>query len=411
MSLPSASKLQLAMTCVGSAVLPRVDSAHSAGDRGTALGAYLAARVGGTPQSVALLRVPEPWTAAAVDLEEHVLPLSGYSTEVAYSYDVATCAGRCLGSNLGRGYPSGTPTTINGSADFLLRSETMMMVVDLKCGQVAPPAPQRNAQLRLLALASCRAHGLSAARVGILHCPDGQQARWSWADLDAFDLESVADELRELASRIEAASVEVSAGRPPRLAVGDGCRWCPARVYCPAQSAMARRIAGDPESLVADLRSALSEQQAALVWHRVKALKALLVDVEQALYAMARESPIELADGRWLGPKETRREVLDGRVVHAVVERLHGRTVADAAVELEATKAGLKRALAAVREVGGAKLSHLEAEVLREVREAGGASVRVSSSVGESASRPEGVRRGAPEPPALTDAEIESVPF
>jgi hypothetical protein len=84
-----------------------------------------------------------------------------------------------------------------------------------------------------------------------------------------------------------------------------------------------------------------------------------------------------------LGEVETERRVIDGKVVVEVLRRMHGPALAAAAVEVEASQAGIERALRAVAESSGAKLAKLKRDVLRELEVAGGISLKKTRSVRE----------------------------
>ena len=376
--LPSASALPLAATCPGSQAIPAYGTAFDAGARGTALGAYLDARATGTSEAIALAALDEEHHDSAALLEECVPALEGWWTEAAYGWNHETGEARYIGRHVGREYNAG-PAEFVGAADFATMGSDCVKVVDLKCGHGGVAPPGRNLQVRFLALAMCRFTGMERAHVGLILAPEGEKPRWQWAELDAFELASVEEELRDVARRVTRAREAVAKGELPQLTVGDHCRWCKSRWQCPAEKAMAMRIAGKPEDVINDLKSMLDERTAGLVYQRAKAFKHLLDGVFASIYAFARETPVALGDGRMLGPKETRREILDGPTVYECVKVLHGPEVALRCVSIDATKAGLSRAL---KELPGPTAPKVEA-VLSAVRAAGGAEVKVSQSVGE----------------------------
>jgi hypothetical protein len=302
------------------------------------------------------------------------------TSEAAYAWDYVSGVGRHLGNNLGRKYNS-TETEFAGAADALGVDQDDVVVVDLKTGRGSVAAPDRNMQLRFLALAACRAHGFERARVGLWLAPAGSEPRWQWAHLDAFELAVVETELRDIARRVLAAREAVAKGETPRLTIGEHCSrmYCPSAVYCPARSGLAHRLGNNLAEWRAELVALFEPSTAGQVYQRVKAARAVLNEVETALYGFARENPVDLGNGKWLREHETRREVLDGDVVYKAVAALHGPEVALAAVELKATKAGLERAL---KSLPGPVAPRARA-VLEAVRLAGGAEVKVSTSVGE----------------------------
>lgn len=349
--LPTASRLQLAMTCPASQALPVVDSAWASGAAGHEKHSALARRLQG-PEATPLTYSDE--TAAWLDaLEDETLTELRHPdtvSELALAYDVATGTARVLGRDLGRHYPETTPTEFVGSFDYVRLSAGCAVVVDLKTGLTDVPHPSRNAQLRLGALAAARYHGVDSARAGILHAPEGRTPWWSWATLDAFELELVASEMTTLADRIGSSRRDVAAGATPRLTVGEHCNHCPARHGCPARVAMAQRLAGEPEKVVLDLKAMLTPDSAALALARWKAAKKALEEVGAALYAYAAESPIPLGDGRVWGPVTSEREVIDAEAAWLVLSETFGVDVARKAMTLETSKAGVDRAMKALRE-------------------------------------------------------------
>jgi hypothetical protein len=359
------------MACAASAALPVVDSAWAAGDAGTDKHAALAAAIVGTEQN------PSPdvvaWLDALNDDPATLAPIRGAAPELAYGYVPSTGVARLIGANVGRAYNAASGE-FAGSADYVLVADGLVMVVDLKTGIGDVPHPARNAQLRFLALAAARWHGVESARVGILHAPEGRTPWWSWATLDAFELETIAVELRALAERIGYARNDVEKGRTPRLTVGEHCTHCPARHGCPARVAMAQRLAGEPERVVLDLKAMLTPESAALALARWQAATKALQEVGAALHAYASESPIPLGDGRVWGPVASEREVIDADKAWPVLVAKYGANTAREAMSLDTSKAGLERMARVVRETASGKpptLKALTGEALEALRAAG----------------------------------------
>jgi Protein of unknown function (DUF2800) len=268
-----------------------------------------------------------------------------------------------------------------GSADYVLVADGLVTVVDLKTGMADVPHPARNAQLRFLALAAARWHGVESARVGILHAPEGRTPWWSWATLDAFELETIAVELRTLAERIGYARNDVEKGRTPRLTVGEHCSYCPARFGCPARVAMAQRLAGEPERVVLDLKAMLTSESAALALARWQAATKALAEVGAALHAYASEMPIPLGDGRVWGPVVSEREVIDADKAWPVLVAKYGANTAREAMSLDTSKAGLERMARVVRETssGKVKIKSLTTEALEALRAAGAVTTKTTT--------------------------------
>lgn len=344
--LPTASKLQLALTCPASQVMPVIDSEWAAGEAGREKHQQLqdwvtAPRTEGAHQS--------PWLGTVAEYADQLRDPETVS-ELALAYDVATCKGRLLGRNLGRNYPETTPTEFYGAFDYVRPSEGEVTVVDLKTGMGDVPHPSRNAQLRFGALAAARWFGVESARVGILHAPEGHAPWWTWATLDAFDLEEIALQMKTLADRIGYARNDYQRGKTPRLRVGEHCGNCPARYGCPARVAMAKRLAGEPERVVLDIKAMLTPENAALALARWQAASKAMQEVGGALHAYAAETPIPLGDGRVWGPRTSEREVVDAEKAWPVLVEKYGVDVARKAMSLDTSKAGVSRAMTALRE-------------------------------------------------------------
>lgn len=377
--LPTASRLQLAATCAASAVLPVVDSAWATGEAGHDKHDALAGNLR-DPSFKAPTSELAAWLERVMEAAGE-LNIIGTRDEVAYAYDVTTGAARLLGERMGRNYHQ-RPSEFAGSADYVRVEAGRVVVVDLKTGMGETPHPSRNAQLRALAMMAARVHGVAAARVGLLLAPEGQEPRWQWADMDAFELEAVAVELRTLAERIEYARRDVEAGKTPRLTVGEHCAHCPARFGCPARVAMAQRLAGEPEAVVLDLKAMLTPESAALALARWKAARKALDEVGAALHAYAKESPITVGDGRVWGPVETEREEIDADTAWPVLVARYGAEAARAAMTLDTSKAGVERMARVVRELPGSgkpTIKSLMTEALDVLRKAGAVSVKVTT--------------------------------
>lgn len=415
--LPTASRLPLAFTCAASQVLPVVDTAWASGEGGndrhdvlqdwltTAPGAY----VPPTPELAA-------WLEDVQD-EAEQLRHPDLRSEAAYAYSIDSFdpatgepvkPARLLGYHMGRFYKQ-TPSEFAGAADFVRVLPTQAIVVDLKTGMSDTPHPRRNMQLRFLSLAVARYHGVDTVTAGVLHAAPGQAVWWSWSRFDAFDLEEIAIELHSLAQRIGYARSDVARGKTPRLTVGEHCNNCPARHGCPARVAMAKRLAGEPEVVVMDLKAMLTPESAALALQRYRAAKKAIEEVGGALYAFAKENPIALGDGRVWGPVTKEREEIDAEKAWLVLEEKYGSAVARAAMTLETSKAGVDRAMHVLREsargaaerpkgIGPGKivLKQLNHEALEALRAAGAVTKKTVTEYDEYRALPAGTEAPAP---------------
>ena len=350
--LPSASKLQTPLTCPGAHLLPQVGFASDAGEDGHELHALLNAALDARKAGrvVNLTHAHQSWLDAV--LEAMGDRLDAAAQEVAYGYDPTTGRATLYGSHLGRNYPAKpTSHTINGTADYVapVGDGSEWLVVDLKTGLADAPRVERLWQMRFLALAVAAWHGAESVQVAILHAPrDGQRPWWEWGPTwTAYDLLELQAELTRGALRILAAQDAVRRGEVPHLVQGPHCLQCPARMSCPAQTALVRRMAGEPEAAKRDLSELLTTETAGRAWARREAIAAALKEFDRQLYAFAKDNPFPLPDGRMFGPHRSKgRAEVDADSAHDVLTRTLGQHVADAAMERHTSKTRVLKAVA-----------------------------------------------------------------
>lgn len=381
---PTASSLDRAGRCLGSALLPRVDEITDAASRGVALHAFLA-RVTEVGREEALGEVDEAFRPACAAIDLDVLPTSALEVipELALAYDPETGTARELGRNLGRRYPPVHPREFVGTADIVTVSKAEVSVADFKTGRGLITPAKDNSQLRFLGLAAARLLGRRQLRVALIRIAEDGTPFFDSADFDAVELDAIEEDLRDLARRLDQAKALMALGEPPPVTTGIHCRRCPSLVYCPGQTALLKKLGGHTEAVADDILEALTPEQASTAWARMKVVEEVLRRAREALYAYARDNGITLANGVVVGEVETHRRQLDGRIAFEVLERLHGPAVARAAVDLDASQASIERALRGVAEATGEKLSTLKRVAMAEMDQAGAVSIRVSRSIRE----------------------------
>jgi hypothetical protein len=373
MTRPSASDLPRAFRCPGSLVLPQARTSSPEAEAGTARHAEQqdALDAGSYDAMPAKVRALIPADATSV------------RAEVAVAYDLATGRGRELGVGIGRTYPALGASEIAGTADLVAIAPGRVVVVDYK-GASDVGAPEQNEQLLFYALALARAHDADEVTLAIAYLATGHVT--PPVTVDTLELEAFAQRLVRLQRDIDTQSIRVFSGRMPDVAEGKHCTWCPAAHACPARTALLRRLVSGEERDDLELLRPLDGATARAAYERLQAGKGLLKRIEQALYKYAGEQPIDLGGGRWFG-KHTKRsnEEISGDIAHAVLEQMHGRAVADAAVERVATKAGIARALKECVPRGA--VSAAERAVLAAIRDNGGARRETKETVGEFSAR------------------------
>jgi hypothetical protein len=353
----SASALPRLLTCPGSVALPQARLANAYADEGA----------DGHAEVEAALRSGD--LSALPDQIRALVEGCTLEVERPLAYDVATGEARWL-SAIGRDYGA-APFEIPGTPDLVAVGSDRVVVADWKLYQDIG-APSASSQLLLYALAVARIVGVEKVDLAVWYRGTGRVAT---VEVDVFDLDTFAVRLRTLHTRVAEQQRRVTSGTLPDVSEGPHCRHCPAINSCPAKVALLRRITSGEEASEAELMIPLDEHTAGEAYRRWRAAKHLMSHVERAIHAYAAERPIPIGDGKVYGPRRIQgNEKLDGDVVYQVVEALHGRPVADAAVVRNATKSRLKEALALAVDKGGA--AKAERAVLAEVRKRGGVSTR-----------------------------------
>lgn len=382
--LPSASSLERASRCIGSAVLPKVENVTEAADKGKALHAFLA-RVVEVGRDEAMQEVSPEYRDLCAAIDTDMLPVTAVdvTAEVAFAYDPAKGTARMLGQNIDRAYSLAEPTEFMGTADVVCVGPGELFIGDYKTGMGFVTPARENWQLRFLALAASKVHNRTAVRVAIIRITEDGTPFSDSVDFDAVDLDGIAEDLRVLGRKVGEAQELAFLDRAPPVTTGAHCRYCKSLVYCPAQTALTKRLATDPDRVADDILAALTPESASAAWGRLKVVEEVVSRVREALYAFAREQPIHLPGGTVVGPVETQRRVIDGRVAFSVLSERFGEDIATAAVDLDASQASIERALRVVSEQSGAKLASLKRQVMQAVEREGGISLRTSTAIRE----------------------------
>lgn len=212
------------------------------------------------------------------------------STETVLVYDVL--AGTTRRSPHGRTHddPDAKPSEIRLVADIAQDD----LVCDYKTGR---PIEGADEQTRALALAWARLHGLETVRAALAYVDDdGRIWRWDEQRLDLFDLEEVAEHLREL--------YEHESEHQPRP--GPWCRelYCPLAGSCPATAPALTHAAGG--GLVPSLDPQTPEEATAL-WQARNAVRRWEMTAHDALRRYVDGGrTIDIGDGRRWGRVETK---------------------------------------------------------------------------------------------------------
>lgn len=307
MRLPSASKADTALICIGSVVLPGVQEEGDFSEAGNVLHRYAdTARKRG--KAAALAEAPEDEREWLEALDLDALP-PGFESEVALGWNPETDTAVRYELAEHRGYPD--DGLFHGTADLVgihmaidgverpvgtkyTAKIDKVIVYDLKRFG-AKVAARNSAQLALLALAAARVAGADEAEVAML-----QPGSRGWIvdrhQLDALDLEEWADRFRRLKASIEGHRE----GTIPALTVGGHCTYCPALRWCPAQSAVVRQVAGFDLTTIDEMVGALSDTEAGELWERANLVEKIADAAKASLRARATQAPIPLPGGKEL---------------------------------------------------------------------------------------------------------------
>lgn len=340
--LPTFSRLDRVLECPASQVLPQVtEDVGAPAHRGHAIHEFRenAKLIG---REAALLKVPPEHlpVCEAIDFEKWPADLA---PEVAFAINVATGKARELGRNIGREYAKhgATAADICGSVDELGVNDAEVFIGDGKTGRGFVPAPAKNAQLLAGAVAASQVYERDAATLAIARIKEDGRVWWDSARVTDFELTLFMARLRGLPARITAAKAKVDAGQAPDVKVGPHCRYCPAKVSCPAFGGLMKRMLTG-EDFGAAIEKMLTAKDATAAYALADQLDQALKMIWEAIYGFSVSSPITTPEGKVLTEYEKSERVLDGDVVFGVIEQLHGRELADKAVERHATFASIK---------------------------------------------------------------------
>ncbi len=369
MSNLTGSGLDRASKCIASVTYPQEDSSGEGAERGRAVARYLE-RVTVVGAEVALAEVPAAYVdiCAAIDLDK--LPTT-LAAEVAFAYNGRTGEALELGRGIDRDYgrwlthhrPACTVSEwLFGTVDVLGVGDAAVFVADHKGYQEVPSA-RTNLQLGFGALCASKVYGKHLAEVAIYRPLTG--ARPDAALLDLFDLESIEWTIMGLYQRefaINAGTLEV-APTP-----GSHCRYCKAAAACPVADRVVSQALTVREPF--DWRAPVTRENAADFYLGLKALDEWKQAKLRAVYAIAKEEPLALGNGRYLGEREKQgKESIDDTIGYTVILKHLGEQVANDACPRQFTKAALDRALTAHGVKGKTKVKDA---IVEDIRAAGG---------------------------------------
>ena len=288
MPLPTASSLQLGMTCPGATALPGFKRGSNFGSRRgqgkhNKINAFI--QTGEHPDDDEI-----NWDRVA----ELADPCGGERTiELAFRWKQEGDKVTLLGQMLNRNYPEKAYDEIDGTADVVIVHPDHVEVKDWKTGRTWIPRPKWNWQIKFLCYCAARHFGKKKA-VGSFYQLDKDYPQTD--TFDEMDLEEIGFYLRKGVDRmIEAQMVQgadADAVRP-YIKTGAHCEYCASFADCPAQVGTAQALV-EMEDRLPMLTPILARQ----LWEKLVPVKSAVTKVERALLPFVREAgPIALENG------------------------------------------------------------------------------------------------------------------
>lgn len=323
--LPTSSSLALCEKCPPSHVLPQSEQRDTRfADEGAAVDAFI--------QHRDLSRVPEEYRArcAAIDLD--AIPQGLHQVVVGWNWRTGEAfVLRPLDEH--RAYPK-IPDVVWGTMDIVQGFDgervtgvvavggegagtqvTRTVIIDDVKGGLAGRVtePLRNLQLGLGALCFAKVFSLDAVTVGLLFVGFGGAVRTVRVTLDAFALDCVEAQIREVLQRWEACG-DLAAGRPLTLADVNPGLWCTewycdAKLHCPAHQETQTALAKGQKQTMLDQIDALLLEQPSKAYALWQVMKGMTAEVGARVTGHARQLAIKLVGGRVYGEHE-----VDGKV-------------------------------------------------------------------------------------------------
>lgn len=400
MSLPTGSRIGLAMQCVGSCVLPTVETSSDLAEMGTAKHLVAELTLKGSTQddiraALEKLGMDSERIEDAMSMDLAWLSeFHGFDTEVTLAYNFETGACSELGRGLGRDYSSASRNEVVATADYLSvedddLGDPLICVADLKTGQKDPGKPEENWQLKTLALMAAKAHMAQCATAVLVWAPAGRQPQIRRATLSESDLGRIEVELKELARlAIDAGTDLREFGIVPHLKTGSHCAYCPARMSCPAQVGIIRSAVSSGSSTLTDMTASvhlMTSDELTDAWQKAKPLMDAAAALKTAFAEAAKAQPFRVGEGKMYGLKRSMRTELDGLAVFRMLREQYGQETAEVAVSFDASQASLERALKSAKESGALKTSIAQAkrDAMKALEDAGAARKVESSRLGE----------------------------
>jgi hypothetical protein len=378
---PTGSTLDRAAICPPSIALPQIFTEGEPDDaraKGSSTHEFLK-RVSDVGRDAALAETDEIWRdrCASINVAKLADRLK-LSTEVALAYNWREDTARLLEPVAPRVYEIDVDSEIAATGDVVAYDPKKRRAYagDYKGPRAWLPKPDQSMQLGLEAVALARIYGADEAQLEYIRIlDDGEQMRFD-ATLDAFGIENAAARIRETMELVTATRDLYERGIVPNVTEGRHCKYCPARMHCPAKTAGMRAVLAQP---AVSMREPITPGNAATVYAAWREARDRMSQIEAAIYSYAKTTSIPIGqddDGsvRYFG-ELTRdgNDRLDGAIAHRVLVSEFGGEVANATVSMEVTKTAIAGAIAANLKDGETKAGKMR-DIVAKIEAAGGVS-------------------------------------
>ncbi len=292
----SASGLERIDKCPPSAVLtPRSNETGEQAEKGNVLHEFNRRVAKNPAERLAALECVEEleWkkTAAHLDLDTALLGLDVKLTEPAYCVDAATGGITYLGENIARDYAGAMQRLYK--RDILPTEFCVSLDVEAMHAGGYPCAADYKTGIKRTACKDMWQMLLQAYVLGVKYDAEQVEARVIYIEASGnviiddhifsrMELDEVPERLMVILKRVIEAEVDIAVGRMPTVHVGDWCRYCPAMIGCPAQTALVRAMLPELESIEAGI-SGLTVAQLGTAWGKWKQISQLGEKLEKAM--------------------------------------------------------------------------------------------------------------------------------
>lgn len=329
----TSSALDRVDKCPASASMPAVHSTSEAAESGTEKHEDCADVLEGrralaelSDESVRVYETVEPY-------------IQGMRAERALVINLNDRTVRHIGYRVGRNYGPVADHELPVTLDF---SNATGDLIELKTGHMEVALPAYNLQIQAQSYALATIEGLSSVRARLAQIPEGKAPFVSEPqEFGPLDVGEILLSLRDVHRRAVWARLLLSRGERPPLNEGAWCKYCPARLECPAKTSLIRAAVGG------DVVGQISRENVADLYLKLQRAKEVIGAAEAQIYAMAAEEPIALGGGYALGEIEVpSSEKVDPGVAWSVFRETFGEEVAKRVVKFSVTKTAISDVIA-----------------------------------------------------------------